>query len=148
MIQPDVNDLYHPLNEDDIIDIIQYAAQNNLQVRARGAAQSTNDSIFTDGYNENDPSPTKNINRMLDQMRTVTFTKNSTIVTVQAGCNLGYDPFDPTGTSTPTNGLYFQLLSNGLAIPNVSDAIHQTVAGYISTSSSGGSVAHSFLDAI
>ena len=149
MIQPDANGLYHPLNEEDIISLIQYAITNKLQVRVRGAAESVPGSVFTDGYNPTANSPsTRNINIMLDQMRTVTFTDNSSLVTVQAGCNLGYDPFDPTGVSKPGNGLFDQLQAHELAIPNVSDEIHQTVAGYISTASSGGSIAHSFLDAI
>ncbi|MFL5808134.1 MAG: hypothetical protein ACJ749_01355, partial [Flavisolibacter sp.] len=129
MIQPDSNGLYHPANEDEIIELVQYARLNRLEVRVRGAAQSVRNSIFADGYKGNNPTATVNINIMLDQMRVVTFTDNAPIVVVQAGCNLGFDPFDPSNTSTETNGLYFQLLNKGLAIPNVSDAIHQTVGG-------------------
>jgi FAD/FMN-containing dehydrogenase len=148
MIQPDSTGLYHPASEDDIIELVKYASLHQVQLRVRGAAQSVMHSIYTDGYDGNHPVPTENINIMLDQMRAVSFVENSPLVTVQAGCNLGYDPFDPSGTSKEKNGLYFQLLAKGLAIPNVSDAIHQTVGGYMSTSSSGGTMSHSFLDAV
>ena len=88
-------------------------------------------------------------------MRDVQFIGNMQ-VKVGAGCNLGFDPFDPTGSSTEkevdgvvlTNGLFDQLQAKGLAIPNVTDAIHQTVGGFISTASSGGTVSHSLLDHI
>ena len=147
-IQPDSNGLFHPIVEEDIIELIQFAIANNRQVRVRGAAQSVPGAVYTDGFGTSAAPANANINIMLDQMRKVTITPDSTLVTVQGGCNLGFDPFDPTGASNESNGLFSILLANGLAIPNVSDAIHQTVAGYISTASSGGTVSHSFLDAI
>lgn len=65
-------------------------------------------------------------------------------VTVQAGCHLGMDPFDPTGSSDIKNSLFYQLDQAGLAVPDMGGIIHQTVGGFLSTGSAGGSVFHSF----
>ena len=149
MIAPDAKNIYHPETETDIVELVQHAAANHLQVRVRGAAQSVDAAIFTD-----DASAGKNINIMLNRMRQVVITPGSTIVTAQAGCNLGFDPFEPVDEgapndrSTETNGLFYLLQQNGLAIPNVTDAIHQTVGGFMSTGSAAGTTAHSFFDAV
>ena len=148
MKQPDSNGLYHPANESDIIDLINYALQHKLQVRVRGAAQSVNPAIYADGYT-GEPAG-KNINMELDQLRQVTPDTATMQVTVGGGCNLGVDPYDPSGVSQANedNNLFFQLNNLGWAIPNVPNAIHQTVAGFISTGSCGGSMQHSFDECI
>lgn len=86
----------------------------------------------------------------LDQLRSVAIDETKMQVTVGGGCNLGYDPFDPSHTSSDkdNNNLFFQLHQKGLAIPNVADETHQTVAGFISTGSSAGSMIHSFDECI
>jgi D-arabinono-1,4-lactone oxidase/FAD binding domain len=152
MISPDANALYHPSSEQDIIDLIQYASQNDLQVRVRGAAQSIAAAVVADASG----GAISNINMELDQIRQVTFDDANMQVTVGAGCNLGWDPFDPSGTSRPDtmannnvpDNLLFQLNQKGWSIQNVPDAIHQTVAGFISTGSSGGTMMHSFDECI
>ncbi|MEO8853882.1 MAG: D-arabinono-1,4-lactone oxidase [Ginsengibacter sp.] len=150
MIQPAANGLYHPANETDIVDLVEYAIQNKLQVRVRGAAQSVAESVYADGYDAASGTFGKNINIELDQMRDVTFGDGNNQVTVGGGCNLGTDPFDPAGVSqlSDDKNLFFQLNEKGLSIPNVSGAIHQTIAGFISTGSSGGTMQHSFEDCI
>lgn len=137
MLSPDKNGLYHPGNEDEVAELVRLAVSKNLQLRVRGAAQSVEESVFTSGF----PS-TKNINIQLDRLRSVTFDNKKMQVTVGAGCNLGVDPFDPT--STIKNGLYYKLNKKGLALQNVPDAAHQTVAGFLSTGSSGSTNHHSF----
>lgn len=152
MLIPDNNGIYHPENEYEIIVLVKHAIDNKLQIRVRGAGQSVSGSIYTDDFNYNPkayPSKSSNINIILNQMREVSYSESdSSLVTVQAGCNLGFDPYDPSQTSTKENGLFDILEKKNLAIPNVSDAIHQTVGGYISTGSSAGSMHHSFFDAI
>lgn len=148
MISPDSNGLYHPNTEQDIIDLVQFAVKNKLQVRVRGAAQSVNAAIYTDGFSLMGPGT--NINMELDRMRSVSFDETNMQVTVGGGCNLAWDPFDPSGTSKTdnTNNLYFQLNQKGWSLQNVPDAAHQTIAGFISTGSQGGSMTHSFDDCI
>lgn len=150
MISPDNNGLYHPATEQDIIDLINYAIKNKKQVRVRGAAQSVTVAVYTDGYVPTAGSGCPNINLELDQMRAVTFDKSTMQVTVGAGCNLGWDPFDPSNTSKEdnSNNLLQQLYNMGWGIQNVPDAVHQTVGGYISTGSQAGSMMHSFDDCI
>ncbi len=148
-IQPDSTGLYHPTTDGEIVELIQYAIANKLQVRVMGAGQSTDGSVYSDGYDPTQP-PGKNINIELDQMRSVDVDESKMQATVGAGCNLGYNPFDPSGISAKTeeNNLFFQLHQKGLAIPNVPDELHQTVGGFISTGSSGGSMHHSFDECI
>src|SRR5438552_5902082 len=113
MIQPDASGLYHPKNEQDVIDLIGHAKQNKLQVRVRGAAQSAAGSVFTDDFSSGDTSG--NINMELDQIRSVSIDKTTLEVTVGGGCNLGFDPFDPSGTSaeSDSNNLFFLLNQEG-----------------------------------
>lgn len=85
---------------------------------------------------------------MLSKMNKVDIdTKNST-VKVAAGCHLGFDPWDPTFTSTINNSLLFQLDQVKLAIPDLGGITHQTVGGFLSTGSSGGSTKYSFEDCL
>ena len=51
MIQPDSLGLYHPASDDEIIELVKYAAEKKMQVRVRGAAQSVSAAVFTDGSN-------------------------------------------------------------------------------------------------
>lgn len=136
MITPDQNGVYHPKNEDEIVGLIQSANKSKLQVRVRGAAQSVAGAIFADDG--------PNINMELDQLSAVTFDDAAMQVTVGAGCNLGFNPYDPAQVSTIKGSLFYKLNQKGWAIPNVSDAIHQTVAGFMATGSAAGSMMHSF----
>ena len=140
MITPDNKGLFHPAAESDIIELIQYAVQNKLQVRVQGAAQSVSGAVFADAGN--------NINMELDQMGSVVFDDTNMQVIVGAGCNLGFNPYDPSGTSKLENSLFYKLNQHGWSIPNVPDAIHQSVGGFISTGSSGPSMIHSFDECI
>jgi FAD/FMN-containing dehydrogenase len=83
---------------------------------------------------------------MLSKMNSVKF-KGST-VTVAAGCHLGVDPGDPTGISTLENSLLYQLDQRGLALPDLGGITHQSVGGFLSTGSSGGSTKYSFESAL
>src|SRR5690606_23908365 len=64
------------------------------------------------------------------------------------GCRFGFDPRDPTGRSSEANGLCPQLEARGLALPLLGGVTHQTVAGYLATGSSGGSLRWSLNDAV
>lgn len=136
MITPDANNLYHPESEDEIVSLIQFAIENKLQVRVQGASQSVGGAVTADIG--------KNINMELDQLSSISFDDANMQVTVGAGCNLGYNPFDPAGKSSVQASLFYKLNEHGWSIPNVTNAIHQTVAGFISTGSAAGSMIHSF----
>ena len=103
------NFLYHPKTENDVAGLIKYAAKHRLQIRVRGASQSEKPSIYTDSYDPTNDLAGHNLNLELDQIREVTFDDVNLQVTVGAGCNLGYDPFDPSMTSNDIpdcNGLF------------------------------------------
>ncbi len=143
---------YHPKNEAEIIALIQQARAQGQQVRVRGSAHSVAAAVFTSNFQKG-MAQASGFNLMLDQMRKVTFlegsaTEDSILVAVEAGCNLGQDPHDPSATSTWRNSLFAQIHEKGWAFPDTGGIIHQTAAGFISTGSAGGSVKYSVGDAI
>jgi FAD/FMN-containing dehydrogenase len=144
-LAPDRFGFYHPSDEGDVRNLILYAGQNGLQIRVRGSAHSVKSAIYTDGFQT---GSNNNIDVMLDKLSAVTFDDANKRVTVEAGCHLGKDPFDPAGTSTWHNSLFYQIDQRGWAVPDTGGIIHQTVGGFISTGSSGGSLKYSFDDSI
>lgn len=151
-LRPDADGYYHPSNEEEICSLIRYAASHNLQVRVRGSAHSIAKAIYADGSsirNSHDAVPNDQmIHILLDRMRKVVVHQELMQVTVEAGCHLGVDPNDPSGTSSLYNSLCRQLDELGWALPDLGGVDHQTVAGFIATGSSGGSIKHSIYDAI
>jgi len=139
MIQVGKDGFYHPRNEGEVSELVKYAIKQKIQVRIKGAGQSAPGSILSD-------TSDKNINIILNKMRSVKVNRKHKTVTVGAGCHLGYDPYSKS--STVKNSLYTILEKNQLAIPNIPDAAHQTIGGFISTGSSGATMTYSFLEAI
>lgn len=133
---------YYPESEDDIVELIRYARAHDLNVRVRGSAHSVPRAIYTG------PAGTEGINLILGRLRRLTFDDDRRQVTVQAGCNLGMDPKDPARASTFENGLFWQLNQRGWAVPDMGGIIHQTVGGFLSTGSAGGSLQHSIYDSV
>lgn len=141
IIERGADNFYHPKNEEEICQLIQYANQHHLQVRVRGSAHSSYpEAIYTDSYQIQRYIM---IDMMLDQLNRVTFNDEHMQVTVQAGCHLGLDPFDHTKQSTEQNGLCWQLAQRGWALPLLAGITHQTVGGFFSMGSEGGSLQHS-----
>jgi D-arabinono-1,4-lactone oxidase len=85
---------------------------------------------------------------MLSYMNNVHIDKDTKTVEVDGGCHLGYDPFDPTKLSSFDNSLFHKLDNAGFAVPDMGGIIHQTVAGFLSTGSSGGSTIYSFSESL
>ena len=147
MVTKDTNGFYHPKNAEEISELVNLANSKNIKVRVRGAAQSLPESIYTASFLK-DAASSQDINLELDQIRHVDFDIPEMQVTVGAGCNFAFDPYDPSGTSNKTNGLYTLINQKGWALQNVPDAAHQTIGGFISTGSSGATLSHSFDDSI
>jgi FAD/FMN-containing dehydrogenase len=141
------DNFYHPKNENDVRGLILQAQREGKRIRVRGAGHSTTAAIYTDGF-RSDNGPGEGIDVILDQMAAVSFDDAKMQLTVQGGCHLGLDPFDPTGVSTLQNSLFYQLEQHGWAFPDTGGITHQTVAGFLSTGSSGGSLQHSVGDQI
>ncbi len=134
-----------PGNNADVISLVNGAKTGNQIICVRGAAHSF--PLIGDLEVQKTSASGKNYQFvMLSKMNGVQI--NGTTVTVQAGCHLGFDPWDPTGISTLQNSLLYQLDQQGLALPDLGGITHQTVGGFLSTASSGGSTTYSFEDSL
>lgn len=133
-----------PANEDEVILLVNKAEAERKIICMRGAAHSFPLIKTLEAESASDG----NLYMMLSKINTVSIDEEAMTVTVGAGCNLGLDPFDPTKTSTLENSLLYQLDQKKLAIPDLGGITHQTVGGFMSTGSSGGSTQFSFEDAI
>lgn len=150
-----INDVtyYLPANNDDVIQLVRQAKQNNQRIAVRGSAHSiplvkTNEKQGTYLY------------IVLAEMNQITaFDHEKGIVTVQAGCHLGLDPYDPTNISTVANSLVYQLdpfdlttgkrtQAPGWALPDLGGISHQAIGGFIATGSAGGATKSNFESAI
>ena len=135
---------YLPANEAEVISLISRAKSEGKVICMRGSAHS----FPLIGTLESENATDKNLYVMLSKMNAVSIDKSAMTVTVAAGCHLGVDPFDPTKISTLENSLLYQLDQKGLAIPDLGGITHQTVGGFLSTGSSGGSTQFSFEDSL
>jgi D-arabinono-1,4-lactone oxidase len=144
------DDFYHPSSEEDIIALVRKAAAEGLQMRARGAAHANAPSIYTDPgpgampvpnkVSVQKPPPGPHLNLMFDRYCTLHWIdKEQGIVEAEAGLHLGWDPYDPTKTSTLENSLLYQAWQAGWTLRSLGGITHQTVGGFLSTGSSGGS---------
>lgn len=128
---------YHPHSEEGVRDLISFARESGLKLRVKGAGHSEK-AAYEAGHGQ--------INVLLDKMRKIEFDDQLMRVTVGAGCHLGYDPEDPT--SSRENGLFAQLEKRGWAVPDMGGITRQTVGGFLSTGSAGGSLQHTPSDHI
>jgi D-arabinono-1,4-lactone oxidase len=127
-------EFHHPRSEAELIALVGLARQRRCQLRVRGSMHSQARAIFTDPGDQN-------INVQLDRYnRLLCWNERKMQVTVQAGIHLGIDPLDPS--TTWENSLNLQLQERGWALPSLGGITHQTVGGFLSTGSSGGSLHH------
>ncbi len=132
-----------PANNDEVIGLVNEAKASNEVICLRGAAHSF-PLINTLESSSSGSKVYKYV--MLSKMYAVQIEGDT--VKVQAGAHLGPDPWDPTGISTLENSLLYQLDQKNLAIDDLGGITHQTVGGFLSTASSGGSTQFSFEDAL
>ena len=141
---------YHPSTEEELQSLVKKAVSEGRECRVRGSVHSVACAIYTDPCQRNvvgvqTPPSGDDINIMLDRyIEIVAVDEARKLVTVQAGIHLGKDPYDPTGTSTIENSLLYQLQTKyGWTLSDLGGITHQTVAGFLSTGSSGGSLTYS-----
>ncbi|HEY4057449.1 MAG TPA: FAD-binding protein, partial [Kofleriaceae bacterium] len=128
----------HPRSEDELVALVKRARSEGRQVRVRGSAHSVAGAIYSDG----------GYDVMLDRYRAIHVDEANMRVTVQAGCNLGDDPRDPTGTATWESSLLAELARRGWALPDLGGVSHQTISGFLMTGSCGGTARHAIDDAV
>jgi len=152
-IKIETDGFYHPSTEEEIICLVKKAREEGLQIRCRGSAHSVSHAIYTDPgkgdkavpdtVSEQDPPQGPNINIMFDKYFGLEWLdEEKGLVEVKAGTHLGKDPYDPTGTSTLENSLLYQAWQKGWTLGDLGGITHQTVSGFISTGSAGGSLSY------
>lgn len=130
---------YLPKTTDDLSTLIESSRSTGRPISLRGSGHSfplIPDTEATDAC----------LYVLMSYFDAVSFDDAKQQVTVGGGCHLGLDPYDPTGRSTLENSLFYQLFQHGWAIPEMGGITHQTVGGFLSTGSSGGSLIYSFDD--
>lgn len=132
----------HPENTDDVVAAVKRARDEKKTLRVRGSAHSVEGAIFSGPLQDGKP-PADAITLLMEKMRGVTIDAETREVHALAGTHLGKDPYDPTKTSTWANSVDLQLDQAGWALGDLGGISHQTVAGFLSTGSSGGSLTHS-----
>lgn len=138
-----------PRSEHELRELVKSARITGRVLRVMGSGHSVARIIHTDAFPEQHSerlSDRRGIDVQLDGYANVVFEDLALgRVTVQAGMHLGPSPNDPDSL---TNNLTSHLRSRGLALPDLGGITHQSIAGFVSTGSAGGSLVHAFGDAI
>lgn len=161
---------YHPASERDLVDLVHQTIIERGSLRVVGTGHSVWESIVPDGFTRQ-PQPGQRA-VMLDKYQQVLRffpdpkNEKQMLVEVQAGCNLGYAPrlahacpispaaFGDAQTPNITRersweqSLCYALQQRGYALPDLGGISHQSVGGFLSTGSAGGTCKWSISDAI
>ena len=164
---------YHPATEAELAAIVRHARDSGGQLRVMGSTHSVWRAIVTDHFG-GASTPPQEFLVVLDRYVKVFAAESDPsdprcqLVEVQAGCHIGLSPERPVQAriierpersqvrepSPWHDGSWENSLTatlhhrDGLALPDLGGISHQTVAGYISTGSSGGTVKWSLHEAI
>jgi hypothetical protein len=161
---------YHPASEKDLIDLVHQTIIERGSLRVVGTGHSVWESIVPDGFTRT-PQPGQRALMLDKYQQVVRFFPNpkkpaEMLVEVQAGCNLGFAPrlahacpispaaFGDAHTPNITRersweqSLSYALQQRGYALPDLGGISHQSVGGFLSTGSAGGTCNWSIHDAI
>ena len=135
--------VYYPVNIDQVVDLVMYSRQHNKIARCKGSGHSVKASIY-------EPKP-EGIDMVLSgDLRSVELVEelplNRAVFKVGAGCYIGVNPMDPF--STRENSLSYQISQLGYAMSITGGISFQSMAGFMLTGSSGGSVKYGFPETI
>ena len=125
--------VYYPENIAQVVDLVNHSRIEKKIARCKGAGHSVKDSIYQ----------RHEINMVLSgDLRAVSLVKKlpegKAVFKVGGGCYIGKNPMDLS--STRENSLSYQISQLGYAISIVGGISHQSIAGFMLTGSSGGSV--------
>ncbi|CAG8520114.1 4547_t:CDS:2 [Ambispora gerdemannii] len=132
----------YPKTESEIEKIVQDAYnKGDTIIRVIGSGHSVKDAIL-------DIPPGKKVKLLsLKEFHgVVKIDQENKTVTVKAGTHLNRDPRDKS--STVENSLNYIIDQAGYALPDLGGIAHQTVGGFLSTGSSGGSLTYGLEDSI
>lgn len=137
---------FHPATEAQLVTLVRLARAERKTLRVRGSAHSIRAAIHTDARLRGEREA--GVDVRLDRYAGVRCDEATMRVEVQAGCHLGADPRDPLGAATWERSLLFQLDARGWALPDLGGVTHQTISGFLSTGSCGGTIRHAIEDAL
>ncbi|XXY46656.1 D-arabinono-1,4-lactone oxidase [Sorangium sp. So ce269] len=142
---PDYSNLRKCNNVDDVKAVIAEARAAKKAVRIAGAQHSSPPAIFAGAEQ---PSIHVKLEADLRSMTVVEENKEEGYIIIRAGagCNLGIDPSDDQ--STAENSFNRQVDKLGYALPILGGMSHQTLGGFMMTSTAGGSLAYGFADVV
>ncbi len=168
--KPGKDGLYHPTSEAELVAIVRKSRDLGGKVRIVGTGHSVWESIVPEGF---DPDVDTNERLVcLDKYRRILGFRSDPenpdgiLVEVEAGCHLGEAPrhpianaLSPTASRDPRTpnvtqeasweeSLNYALQQRGYAFPDLGGISHQTVGGFVSTGSAGGTCKWSFLDGV
>lgn len=133
--------VYRAMSLEHVVALVKHARKSGRKLRVAGSGHSAKPAIFS--------ADDEDIRVVLEgDLRSISLsrTQKGAEVRVGGGCYLGRNPEDPA--STWANSLNAQLEAWGLALPILGGITHQTIAGFMQTSSSGGSLKFGFADAV
>ena len=158
-LQPDASGLYFPENEEQLVALVKTAYRLNKGLRVRGSGHSVAAAIYTDplvpaDYTVDKQTPPagihtdgQHINVALSKYRGLSWVDETQgLLVADAGIYLGRNSMDPT--STVENSLLYQLGMKGWALSDLGGITEQSISGFISTGSSGGSLQFSVYENI
>ncbi|HET6983427.1 MAG TPA: D-arabinono-1,4-lactone oxidase [Myxococcaceae bacterium] len=125
------------------------ASNPHTRIRVRGSQHSEANAVYTTGFDPvRGPRPWQQgrVNLILDEL--LSFELGPEGLAVGAGHHLGPDPYAEGPAQQPVNSLAHKLDELGLALPALGGISHQSLGGFLSTGSAGGSVQHDLTDAI
>ncbi len=164
MIERGQDGCYHPRTEPEIAELVAHAHSAGKQLRVLGSSHSVWRAIVTDRF-AGPETPADEIQIVLDKYTEVFAPKpdperpDRMWVEVQAGCHLGASPLRPVqGRIAPGGARHSDVMrpspwhdetwkksfnyrlhhDYGLALCDLGGISHQTIAGFVSTGSSGG----------
>jgi hypothetical protein len=137
-----LNGAYHAMSIADVQILVSAARETNRKLRVAGSQHSAHEAVFSP--NEDDIRVV--LDGKLRAVELISQDESGAVVRVGGGCYLGKNPSDPSATWA--NSLNAQLEALGVSLPSLGGITHQTVAGFMQTSSSGGSLNHGFADAV
>jgi FAD/FMN-containing dehydrogenase len=164
---------YHPATEAELASLVRHAGERGGQLRVMGSTHSVWRAIVTDQFS-GASTPPGEFTVVLDRYVHVfeaeidPLDPERRLVEVQAGCHIGLAPSRPvqariverpagSNVREPSPwhaGSWEHSLTatlhhrDRLALPDLGGISHQTIAGYVSTGSAGGTVKWSIHDAI
>lgn len=160
----DADGCHHPTTEAELAALVRHARTAGAQLRVMGSTHSVWKAIVTDSF-DGPATPQNELTVVLDRYVQIAEPKadpahpGTMLVQVQAGCHLGLSPqrpvqgrIDPGGSSGTdelapapwhdgewAQSLTWQLHEKWkLALSDLGGISHQTVAGFLSTGSAGG----------